>query len=82
MIMIMKNRRNKVLLYFVVFVLCTGVYGALIAFANQLLRKNGIDSPYTTTILIASTIYVYYMLWKWLCRKIDSLGKNIPLDNK
>lgn len=58
-------------LNFIYFLIFIGVFSGIIALINQLLRKNGLDSPYTTIILAAITIFVYYKAWRWICRKLD-----------
>lgn len=60
---------------FVLFLVFVAVYGAIVALANQMLRSHGYASVSSSTILIASTIYVLYLAWKWLCRKLDLIGK-------
>lgn len=65
------SKKGKALLNFVIFICFTAVYGAIIALINNALRANGIDKSYTTPLLIASTIYVYWKAWQWLCRKLE-----------
>ncbi len=60
----------------VVFLLVAGLYGGFVAVINNLLRKNGMESPFTTTILILSKVVVYYYLWRWFCRKLDDIAQN------
>ncbi len=60
----------------VVFLLVAGLYGGFVAVINNLLRKNGMESPFTTTILILSKVVVYYYLWRWFCRKLDNIAQN------
>lgn len=66
---------------------CVVAYGAVISLINHLLRVYGYDSKYITMVLVASTIYVYYKLWKWLCRRLDLIeskheNKQSKSDNK
>lgn len=56
---------------FVLFLVGVGLYGALVAFANGLLRRYGHDSELTYSLLVGSVIYVYYKAWRWLCRWLD-----------
>ena len=72
----MKNRNSikKTILTFGIFLLCVAAYGGFISLTNHFLRSFGYDSKYTTAVLVASTIYVYYRCWKWLCRKLDKIA--------
>lgn len=67
----MKKSTKNAVLTFVLFLITVAAYGAVIALVNNLLRTYGYESKYTTSILVASTIYVYYKCWKWLCRKLN-----------
>ena len=70
------SKKGKALLNFLVFIGFTAVYGAVIALVNNRLRAYGIDKAYVMPLLIASTIYVYWKAWQWLCRKLDLLEQN------
>lgn len=63
---------KKIISKFALFLILVVIYGACVALANNMLRKCGYDSKVTFVLLVGSTIYVYYNLWKWLCRKLDS----------
>lgn len=65
------SKKGKALLNFLIFICFTAVYGAIIALINNAFRRNGIDNSYIMPLLIASTIYVYWKAWQWLCRKLD-----------
>ena len=67
----MKPSIKKIILTFGLFLVCVAAYSAVISLANHWLRAYGYDSKYTTAILIGSTIYVYYKLWKWLCQRLN-----------
>lgn len=64
-------KNKKAILYFLVFIGFTGLYGAFIAFVNHMFRYYGVDKAYVMPLLIFSTIYVYLKAWQWLCRKLD-----------
>ena len=68
------DKKKKIFLIMGLYMLTVAAYGAFIAIASKLLRDNGLDSNYTRVILIASTVYVYYRLWKLLCRRLDRIG--------
>lgn len=69
-------KKSKALLYFIIFLCFTAVYGAIIALINKALRANGVDKSYTMPLLIASTIYVYWKARQWFCRKLDLIALN------
>ncbi len=68
------SKKGKALLDFVIFICFTAIYGAFIALINNLLRAHGIERTYAMPLLIASTVYVYWKAWQWLCRKLDIIA--------
>lgn len=69
------SKKGKALLNLVVFICFTAVYGAAIALLNKLFRTYGFEKAYVMPLLIASTIYVYWKAWQWLCLKLDIISK-------
>ncbi|WP_290460557.1 hypothetical protein [Bacteroides caecimuris] len=72
----MKSKKGKAVLNLIIFSCFTVVYGAIVALINNLFRINGIDKAYIMPLLIASTIYVYWKSWQWLCRKLDLIASD------
>ena len=74
----MTNNKSKLAKWkFIIgFLLFIGIFGGIVALVNQVLRNNGLASPYTQILLAAITIYVYYKAWKWTCRKLDRFGSD------
>lgn len=70
------SKKGKALLDFIIFICFTAFYGAIIVLINNLFRTNGIDKAYIMPLLIASTIYVYWKAWQWLCRKLDLIASD------
>lgn len=66
-----KKSKLKAIIYFLEFLLFVGLFGGVISFINHLLRKNGLASTYTTAILAAILLFVYYKAWRWMCRKLN-----------
>jgi len=66
---------SKLIKTFCFFLLFVAVFGTLIALANRYLRLNGTASNYTTAILVAVMVWVYYKSWRWLCHKLDIFTK-------
>lgn len=62
---------KKAILTFGLFLIYVAAYGGLISLLNHLLRTFGYSSHNTTAVLVASTIFVYYKCWIWLCRKLN-----------
>ena len=50
------------------------LFGATIALINQYLRLHNMTSPLSLGILVGILFVVYYILWRWLCRKLDKLN--------
>lgn len=69
------SKKGKVLINFIIFICFTALYGAIVALINNLLRTHGVEKAYIMPLLIASTVYVYWKAWQWLCRKLDILDK-------
>lgn len=67
-----KNRKS--ILYLIIFVCFTALYGAIVAIINNLLRTHGIEKGYSIPLLIFSTVYVYWKAWQLLCRKLDKIS--------
>lgn len=67
----MNKTAKKTIITFGLFLLYVAAYGAVVSLFNHLLRAYGYDSKFATSVLIASTIYVYYRCWKWMCRKLN-----------
>ena len=74
--------KSKAVIYFLEFLLFVGAFGGIIALINMLLRKYGLESPYTKAFLIAVVIFVYYKAWKWMCRKLDIFNSNNKMNNE
>lgn len=62
---------KKTIITFGLFLIYVAAYGGLISLINHLLRTYGYSSHNTTAVLVASTIFVYYKCWIWLCRKLN-----------
>lgn len=70
------NVKKRIFVTMGLFLLMVSAYGAVIAFASGLLRSHGIDSPFIKALLIGSTVFVYYRLWRRLCVSLDKIGKS------
>lgn len=67
------KKRTSIGLTFGVFLLMVALWGAIIALANHALRAYELNPKATSPLLIAGTIYVYYKMWQWLCRRLDAI---------
>lgn len=72
----MKYKTKKVLSEFMLYLAMIAFYGALIAMCNHWFRINGLPVKVFTPLLIASAVYVYYKLWRRLCRRLNSINKS------
>lgn len=62
---------KKTIITFGLFLIYVAAYGGLVSLINHVLRTYGYSSHNTTAVLVASTIFVYYKCWIWLCRKLN-----------
>lgn len=72
----MKAKTKKALSEFMLYLIMVVFYGVLIALCNHWFRINGLPVKGLTALLIASTVYVYYRLWRRLCRRLNQTLKN------
>lgn len=68
----MKTKAKKALFEFMLYLIMITFYGTLIALCNHWFRINELPVKVLTPLLIASTVYVYYRLWRRLCRRLNS----------
>lgn len=69
----MTPRISSYIKVFSLFLLIVGVCGTAIALINRLLRSNGLASPVTSALLMAILVAVYYITWRWFCRKLKAI---------
>lgn len=72
----MKTKTKKVLSLFMLYLIMIAFYGALIAVLNHWFRIKGLPVKVLTPLIIASAVYVYYKLWRRLCRRLNSNNKS------
>ncbi len=65
----------KMIKTFCIFLILVASIGAIIALFNRYLRLHDMTSAYSTMALSGVLIYVYYIAWRWLCRKLDESSK-------
>lgn len=72
MIKLSRTARQSIiaLLFFLVM---AGLYGAVIAFCNQLLRHYGLLTRFTRVGLIVVLAIGFYMLFRWFCRRLNRI---------
>ena len=66
--------KAKAIKIFCLFLIVVALFGATIALINQYLRLHNMTSPLSLGILVGILFVVYYILWRWLCRKLDKLN--------
>lgn len=66
---------KKAISAILLFLLMSGMYGAVIALCNQYLRRHDLLSPISKSILIALLVIGFYLIYRWFSRRIDNLSK-------
>lgn len=66
--------KAQIIKIFCLFLTIVALFGATIALINQYLRLHNMTSPLSLGILVGILFVVYYILWRWLCRKLDKLN--------
>ena len=67
--------KQKAIITFVYFLVCAALIGGVFALLNQLAWHYGMESKAVTYVFAVIMAYCMYRLWRWLCRRLDKMGK-------
>jgi len=67
---------RKAVIAFLTFLLMAGLYGAAISLCNRFLREYGLMSTASRLILGAFMVTGFYLLYRWLVRRLDGIAKS------
>jgi len=69
----MTPKKSSYIKVFTLFLLIVAESGVAVALINRYLRLNGMASSGTLVILMAILVTIYFVTWRWFCRKLKAI---------